>query len=162
MGMYDEVSNVFARKVIEDCPFCKENLYTGDECVEWQTKCFENILAIIGLEDIDRDTFEMHTICPHCGKYFSVDVNLGNGTYKVSTRDYESKTETIADLELLDEYKDVKLKSIFTKGTKEWLKSLDIGYNICNGFEGTNYEPILEELASTYYIIPKENFEDLE
>ena len=160
--MYDEVSNTLAKRVIENCPFCKEYLYDEETCVEWQTKAFKNILAIIGIEDIKDEYFEMHTICPHCGRYFGVDVNTVTGTYKVTSRDYTSDILDIADYSLVKDCKENKIKNISNKGTKDWLNSLDVGYDICEGIFDEDIVDLLHELADNYYIIPKEDFEDLE
>lgn len=104
MGMYDNVNNVFAKRIIDKCPMCSGELYRGTdgEVFEWQTKDFDCLLDNLDVEDV-TDTFEMHTICPQCHRYISANVNMLDGMVQISTNT-SSSSSRFNDLSLVDEY----------------------------------------------------------
>lgn len=159
MGMYDEVSGTLAERIVRKCPNCKKDLYNCEEPAVWQTKCFSNILKTLDLEDIDCDTFEMHTICPHCGEYMSANVTLADGDYNIRTNAFDMKYEQFEDSSLITDYQNSKIDKITNKYTKNWLD-----YNCINFKYDKDYYKkrppevimkLLDDLVENYYIIPK-------
>lgn len=142
MGMYDTINPALAKRIITHCPICDKYLYNSDD-VEWQTKCFSNILKEINLEDIHRDTFEMHVICPNCNQYFSIDVNLKEGNFTAQSNfDFDvgdTYIRPFEDTSLTSDYIALKSQRLFNNGIKEWLELNSV--DICD-MEG-------------FYIIPK-------
>lgn len=159
MGMYDEVSNSLAERIVRKCPSCKKDLYDCDEPAVWQTKSFDRILKTIDLTDIDCDTFEMHTICPHCGDYMSANVTLADGDYNIRTNAYDIDYREFEDSSLTTDYNKSKIDKVTNKYTKNWLE-----YNCVNYKYDKNYYKkrppeeimkLLDGLIEDYYIVPK-------
>lgn len=140
MGMYDTINPTLAKRIITHCPICNKYLYNSDSA-EWQTKGFSNILKEINLEDIHRDTFEMHVICPNCNQYSSISVDLkeGNFTAQSNFNADDTYTKPFADISLTSEYAVLRSQRLFKNSIREWLEINSV--DICD-MEG-------------FYIIPK-------
>lgn len=162
MGMFDEISPSLSKRVIKSCPYCL-NDYDVEEF--WQTKDFSCILKIISLEDIDCNVFEMHRICPHCGKYISVSVNLHEGLYRYRTSGETKYSDELlfCDQSLFFEFRKQELSKSIKDVDVECLKSMSIGYNKLIDSVDLEYDDvytILHNIIEDFYIIPKRNLEE--
>lgn len=160
--MYDEVSNVLAKRIIENCPHCGKFLYDSENPAEWQTKDFKNLLMVVGLEDIDCDTFEMHTICPHCNVYMSANVTLTDGDYNIRTQPTGIVYEQFVDRSLVKEHSRARLDRALNRNTKSWLEYNSAEFYFDEDSDKEHLLYILRDIRDNYYVVPRENFGDLE
>lgn len=155
MGMYDNISNGLAERILQDCPLCHKNMYVPDyDEVEWQTKDFKNLLETLSIADILCDVFEMHTICPKCNNYISVNVDLIEGHYIVNGTQYKLVLD-VYDKSLAEDHKKIMEESSIPQASMLDAISYVELLNYVDTLKTDYCDEIIDYIFDNFYLIPK-------